>query len=677
MSQNKIFLVTNRTELPFESLNTNIITISIKESLKLLSQYDVLGIDTETTGLDEHSDKLIMLQLGNYNTQFVIDLTTIDIKHYIPILTNPDITFIGQNLAFDLRFLLKKGIILNMDKLYDTFVAENCIYRGHPPYYRRKGLDSLVYNYLGINLPKEVRQNIHLKGLTYEVIEYAANDVKYLESIREKQQEDIIRLNIENYVALENKFVLPLAYTMFCGFKLNRDKWREKCERDVIKLEEQRKVLDTYVITNYPDSPFIQAQLDLFDNEFKTNILWSSSQQVIKLFKYLGIDVSVTKKGITKDSVDQKHLNKIKDSHPIIPLYMEYSKLAKVVSTYGYSFIGYINKRTGRIHTHYTQIMDTGRLSSGKKDSRNPKYSKPNLQNIPSNEEHRSCFEAEKGNILEVGDYSGQEQIVLVNKSMEPNLLKFYDDGHNDMHSYIASMIFPHLNGVPLPVIKKEYAEDRQTAKIAGFALNYGGTDYTLINEQGIPEDIAKNVYKSYFSAFSKLDNYYNTVKKEALSKGYIRVNNISNSLTHIPKYLDYVELEKNIKIPGFWDTYREEKDKQSDTFIYELRPLVREYFSIKGEIERNAMNFPIQGTSAEITKLAVIYLFRYLIENELVFKVLINNLVHDEIVIEYSEELVIDMDGVLKKCMEEAGEVFCKRILLKAEPMLTKTWKH
>ena len=96
-----------------------------------------------------------------------------------------------------------------------------------------------------------------------------------------------------------------------------------------------------------------------------------------------------------------------------------------------------------------------------------------------------------------------------------------------------------------------------------------------------------------------------------------------------------------------------------------------------KGDIERMSLNYPIQGSSADITKLAGIYFFRYLLENNLVFKVLMPNVVHDEWIVEAPEDMADVVKDKLQECMETAGDVFCKVVKLKADPVITKYWTH
>ena len=670
-----IYLVTNNLELFKRPSNSGIYLCSVEDSLKYLNTLSIIGADTETTGMDEHTCKLLCLQLGDRKNQYVIDTQSVNIQKYKDLLMNKSKTFIWQNAAFDLRFLFKHK--LYTPNIYDTYLAESAITRGLLPGTVRKGLDALVYRYCKMQLDKTIRGNIHREGLSDRVIRYAADDVKYLEDVMIGQKTQIDKLNLERYVSLENQFVLPLAYTMHCGFYLDREQWTLKAKEDKQALNNVINELDQYVLDNYSSSKFIDHQLDLFGNGIKCKVLWSSSKQVIELFQFLEIDVTIIEKGKKKQSVDQKHLNKIKDKHSIIPIYLKYSKKAKQVSTYGLDFIRFINSDTNRVHTTYNQILNTGRISSGKSDKQNPRNDRPNLQNIPSDSRHRSCFKAMPGNTLEVGDYTGQEQIVLANKSMEPNLLEFYDNDLGDMHSFIASKIFPELNNVPLKEIKEKHSDLRQIAKIAGFSINYGGTGYTIANNQGIDRELADKVYEDYFKSFSKLRVYFRDVQKAALSNGYILTNELSNSKTFLATIDHYKTLESKINELGFWDLYRLEKAKKSDYFKHELYPVVREYFMIRGKIERDALNFPIQGTSAEITKLAAIKFFNYLIENNLLYTVLFCNMVHDEIVIEYPNELKDKLNNKLKYYMEEAGSVFCKRVPLKAEPKLTLVWDH
>jgi DNA polymerase-1 len=280
--------------------------------------------------------------------------------------------------------------------------------------------------------------------------------------------------------------------------------------------------------------------------------------------------------------------------------------------------------------------------------------------------------------MLIVSDYSGQEQIVLANKSLDKDLIRFYKEGLGDMHSFIASKIFPELSNLSLDEIKDNHKNKRQIAKGAGFAINYGGTGITIAQNLSLSLEEGEEVYKAYFKAFPGLADYFKQEKQRALKLGYIEFNAVSNRKCFIPFFEDFQKLHKELyETDGFWESYKLEKSQNSTIFKSYFKPKVREYFIKKGDIERMSLNYPIQGTSADITKLAGVYFFRYLLENNLVFKVKLPNVVHDEWIVEAPEDMAESISKILQECMEKAGDVFCKTIKLKADPCVTLNWKH
>jgi DNA polymerase I-like protein with 3'-5' exonuclease and polymerase domains len=583
-----------------------------------------------------------------------------------------------HNAKFDLRFLYYYQIVPT--KIFDTFLVERILTTGIDT--ARRSLDAVVYKYCKIELDKSVRGHIHREGLSTRVIKYAADDVKYLHQVKRKQEVALEENNLQKTASLDNQFVCVLAYIEFCGMYLNPEQWRQKCEDDLKDLNAVKIKLDDFILEN-PDkySNYIDNQLSLFDSGIKCRLNWSSSKQVIPFMQSLGVDTLTKDKetGLMKHSVDKKVLGPQKKKHPIISTYIEYTEHQKVVSTYGENWFDYINTVTGRIHSNYQQIMNTGRLSSGQKSR--PKQGvpqMPNMQNIPSDNRTRSCFQAEPGNLLIVSDYSGQEQIVLANKSLDKDLIRFYKEGLGDMHSFVASKIFPDLADLSLDDIKDNHKGKRQIAKSAGFAINYGGTGITIAQNLSIPLEEGEQVYKEYFKAFPGLANYFKQEKARALALGYIQFNNVSGRKCFIPFFEEYQKLHREIyDTEGFWDSYKLEKSMDSFIFKNHFKPKVREYFMKKGDIERMSLNYPIQGSSADITKLAGVYFYRYIIENNLMFIVKLPNVVHDEWIVECPEEMAESISKVLQECMERAGDVFCKTVKLKAEPCITQFWKH
>ena len=287
------------------------------------------------------------------------------------------------------------------------------------PYYMiQMNLKKAGEMYLGIELDKTVRGQIMWKGLVEEVIIYAALDVKYLERIKDLQYIELNKRGLLKAMEYENRFIIPLAYMEFCGVKLDVARWKAKMDRDQRDLDAVIEKMNDWLVEHDPTNPniYINLQGDLFaENPFDTKprvkINWNSSTQMIPIFKKFGVDVEVEDKDSlddeTKDSLNEKVLAPQKDKCSLIPLYLEFKGLMKLVSTYGQNVLDQINPNTNRLHTNFNPLgTDTARISSGGKDkANNIKYI--NFLNIPSDAETRACFIAEPGNKWISIDYSG------------------------------------------------------------------------------------------------------------------------------------------------------------------------------------------------------------------------------------------------------------------------------
>jgi DNA polymerase I-like protein with 3'-5' exonuclease and polymerase domains len=357
-------------------------------------------------------------------------------------------------------------------------------------------------------------------------------------------------------------------------------------------------------------------------------------------------------------------------------VYIEYSKAHKLTSTFGLNYFKFVNKITGRIHTTYKQIMNTGRMSCGENNKKTGEEF-PNLQQVPSDHVHRECFVSENGNSLIAADYKGQEDIIFANKCLDKNLLEFYDKKLGDGHSYVAKLCFPELKEVPLEDIKSKHKDLRQLAKAANFAIKFGGVGQTISNNLALSKEEGERIYNNYMKAFPGIASYFKKMADEALKNGYIEINNVTNRKSFVDFYPEYIRLKEIIEEPGFWDLYRSEKLKNSDKFINELKSIVRDYFKYQGMIQRRSFNFPVQGSGADVTKLAACYMFDFILENNLFNKVKIVNLVHDEILIECPTSIEDKISKKLEECMIKSGKVFFTRIPLEAESSIGNYWIH
>jgi DNA polymerase-1 len=645
----------------------NIVFCSKEQALSLLQTKDTLGFDSETLGFDPYTTDLVTIQLGNDVHQFVIDVKSVDIQFFKELLETKEL--IGHNLKFDLKFLYHERIIPY--KVYDTFLGEKTTRLGIDSH--RCSLDACVYRHLGIVLDKTERKNINGK-FTPSFILYSALDVAYLHKLKEIQLEILEKQGSLKSIELDNRFVKVLAYIEYCGIKLDESKWRIKMNKTKLDLEKAEAELNEFVLENKMVK-FIERQLDMFNTQVKASVNWNSSQQVVEFFKALGVDTKVVEKGVEKDTIEASHLGKFAKEFPIIGNYLNYKQAQKDLGTYGENWIRLINPVSGRIHTQYKQLMNTGRLSSGGRNKETGE-AYPNLQNIPSDEETRSCFVAENGNVIIGCDYTGQEQIVLVNKCLDANLLEFYDKNLGDMHSFVASKMYDELDGMDLDEIKKKHKDKRQSAKVAGFAINYGGSGIGIADQLGLSVEQGQKIYDAYFAAFPGLKAYFDEAKKFGVDNGYVLISEVTGKKSYVDYYDEFLEAKKAVGVKGFWDNYKKHREHKTASYS-KIKQQVSTFFSKKGQIERMSLNYPIQGESAEITKLSCVYFWEdYLLPNNLLFTVKFINTVHDENLVECPESLSGEIANALESAMVKAGAVFCKRVPLKADPCIEKFWK-
>jgi DNA polymerase I-like protein with 3'-5' exonuclease and polymerase domains len=644
-----------------------IMPCTVGSCIAYLDKQDVLGFDIETLGFDPYRDRIVCIQLGNAEAQFVVDVGTVDIQEFKSLLETK--LLIGHNLKFDVRFLFHNRIIPS--RIFDTFIAERTLYLGVTLH--KASLADCVDRYCGAYMDKTERLNITGR-FSPEFIKYSGTDVKYLHAIKEKQEELIKEKECKVSIELDNRFVIVLSYIEYCGMKLDIGKWLNRLGTIKNEAEQLRQQLDDYVITNGYEK-FINRQGDLFVEGLSTSINWNSAAQVIQLFEMMGVDVDVVDKGVVKKTTEASQLLKQVEQFPILETYIRYKECQKNIGTYGENWIKLINPVSGRIHTSYKQLMSTGRLSSGGRDKATGE-AYPNFQNIPSDEETRGCFVAEEGNILIGCDYTGQEQIVLVNKCLDENLLEFYRKDLGDMHSFVASKMYPELDGVPLDEIKKKHKDKRQAAKVAGFAINYGGSGKGIAEQLNLTLEQGTHIYESYFNAFPGLKSYFDRAKQFGLKNGYVLISEVTGKKSYVDNYDWYMEQKKRIDNNAFWEGYKKHKASNTPTFR-ELKKAVQAYSMKKGEIERMSLNYPIQGESSEITKLSCVLFWNdYLVPNNLLFTVKFVNTIHDENLIECPQSLAEECANALQQAMEKAGSKFCKTISLKADPCIAPFWK-
>ncbi|NPV10771.1 MAG: DNA polymerase I [Ignavibacteria bacterium] len=342
----------------------------------------------------------------------------------------------------------------------------------------------------------------------------------------------------------------------------------------------------------------IEAKIyELAGEEFNVN----STKQLQEIL-FVKLKLEPTKKTKTGYSTDIQSLEQMRFSHPIIEHLINYRQLVKLKNTYVDSLPELINKRTGRIHTNYNQtITSTGRLSS----------SDPNLQNIPirseMGKEIRRAFAASDENwkILSA-DYSQIELRILAHICEDPNLIQAFENDL-DIHAATASKVY----GVPIDQVTPEM---RRKAKEVNFGILYGIGPFGLKTRLGISQTAAKELIDRYFRTYKKVHDYLEETKKFAHKNGYVE------TLKKRRRYLPNI-------------------NSQNAT--------------VRSAEERQAINMPIQGTAADMIKIAMNNISKYFRENKLKSAMIIQ--VHDELVFEVHKDELEEVKRVVKKEMEGA----------------------
>ena len=326
----------------------------------------------------------------------------------------------------------------------------------------------------------------------------------------------------------------------------------------------------------------------------------------------------VIKKTKSGYSTDVDVLEKLKKEDPIIEQILEYRQLMKLNSTFVEGLKPYINPKTKRIHSFFHQtITATGRISS----------TEPNLQNIPTRFELgkrvRKVFKPESGKIYIDADYSQIELRVLAHISEDEHMIEAFKEGQ-DIHKQAASKVFK----TPIDKVTKE---QRSNAKAVNFGIVYGISDFGLGEQLGIGRKQAKEYIDEYLSEYSGIKNFMDNIKEEAKEKGYVE------TLFHRRRYIP---------------------ELKSNNFM------VRQFGS------RAAMNTPIQGTAADIMKIAMIKVNNELKKRNLKSKIVLQ--VHDEMMIEALEEEKEEVKEILKTSMESAANL---KVPLIAEISEANNW--
>lgn len=422
----------------------------------------------------------------------------------------------------------------------------------------------------------------------------------------------------------------------------------------------------------YIPYPWVEQNLqgDLFTGfnpEPYCTINWSSSQQLIPFFELLGFNVEIfdKKEKRKKKSVAAEVIKSQRDVFPeLSDAYVEFKKAEKICDSFGEKWLKAINPVTGRIHPDFHQIgTNTSRLSSGGGESA------INIQQLPRDAETRACFVAEEGNLWVSEDYQSQESRVLASVSNDSAMLHIYDPGEcADMHALVAYKSYPKLipRDTPIEDISKEYKDLRQEAKKIEFCINYGGTDATMVQNNGLDPAEAKEIYDAYMKGFPGVKKYQDYCRKVVIEKGYILMNPVTRHRAHLEDWDNkWKKIRDFTRQPDYWDSYRRLLDE--DPYSKEVYWL-RKWRQVKSDFEKASINYRIQNRGAMATKLAGIKVFKWICDNNYqnIIKICIQ--IHDEYNCECPKDLAEEFALVLQKYMEIGAKPFCPRVPLSSD---------
>jgi DNA polymerase-1 len=576
---------------------------------------DPVAWDTETTGLDPREVDLVGIGCG-WGLE-PNEVAYIPISHTIgeqlprdviyqalkPILEDEKYPKVFQNAKFDRGILLHQGIILK-GVVFDTMLAS---YLLNPDF--KHNLTDLSLRYLGNVVAKSYKDLGLTKKQTIADLDiilaadYCGLDVYTTYGIYQKLKEEL--QHFPDLKQLLNEVELPLEAILS---QMEDTGIRIDVEYLNILSEELGRDLDEIENRVY----------EIAGERFNMN---SPQQLGIILFEKLGLSTKKIKKTKTgKYSTNHAVLEKLQAEcdNKIIDYILDHRTLSKLKSTYVDALPTLVSPKTGRVHTDFNQTMtSTGRLSS----------SNPNLQNIPIRTDFskriRQAFLPQKGWILAAADYSQIELRILTHLSQEPILLDAYNNGE-DVHRVTAQLIFDKDN--PQAVTP----EERRLGKIINFGVIYGMGSQRFAREAGVSNEEGKAFIERYHARYAKVFEYLELVKKQAIAQGYVS--------TILNRRRNFEFASRSLQAL-----------KGSDPAAIHLEDL--DYMYNDAQALRAAANAPIQGSSADIIKVAMIQINDLLKDYQA--RLLLQ--VHDELVFEMPPEEWQELEEKIKTTMENA----------------------
>jgi len=560
--------------------------------------FDVETRDADTNRLSSDWYNLEVFAFSLYDGQTSIFVDCRDNEQFIQDVFNriaPDAgknkTVIAHNIPFDIKALRKHGVSLYNADWFDTLIAHHLIDER-----QQHGLKKLAGELLGADTTE--LETAYTPGqMSEQFIEYTRNDTIWTYQLAERFWPELKKQGLDTlFKKVEMPFQRCIVEMEMNGVRFNEElcqeykkKLKDAINNMVIEMCEAVGCGYTKQFT-LEDGVIIQPEINFNSNQQLRQLLYDD----------FGLEPpKETEAG--NASVDTESLEQLEHHHEVIPILLEYKKANKLLTGF-FNSIDDLVDDDGRIRSNYLDFgAETGRLSS--RD--------PNQQNLPSGDwrgvKTRECFEASKGKKMVAIDYDGQENRVACQVSEDPQFIEDIKE-EKDLHLVNADIIF----GIDEPEehfykdhpeykrVKKENYDKRQKAKTFSYGILYGATEYRMKNVYNVDEETAKQWIDEYFERYDKLKEAKERYETMAEEKGY------SETLYGRKRHFD--------------------KERIEDSFGY------------RQSCYRKAFNHPIQGTSADMMRVAMIKLLNYK-HNNPEYGVDLLMTVHDEVVLECNEE--------------------------------------
>ena len=574
---------------------------------KLLNEKSVC-FDTETTGVDVFSAELVGLSFCWKTGE----------AFFVPFSENQDET---REILREFETFFADE---NIEKVGQNIKFDLLMLAQYGIEVKGKLFDTMIAHYL---LQPELRHGMDYLAEIY--LKYRTIRYEDLVGGKGKNQTDIRQIDLQKlcrYASedaditfqlkqiLEKEIVDNSFEKLFYEIEIPLVRVLAQMEQNGVRIDSQALRQSSNVLTD--EMLKIEKEIhQLAGMEFNV----SSAKQVGEvLFVRLKVDEKAKKTRTGQFSTSEDVLEKLRSKHPIINKILDYRGLKKLLSTYIDALPQLINSKTGKIHTSYNQtVTSTGRLSS----------SSPNLQNIPirdsQGKEIRRAFIPDENEVFISTDYSQIELRIMAHLSQDQNMLDAFNSGY-DIHTATAAKIYK----IPMPEVNSDM---RRKAKTANFGIIYGISTFGLADRLNIPRAEAKELIDGYFETYPEVKNYMDNAVQKAKENGYVE------TLLGRKRFLPDINSQNSI---------------------------------VRGYAERNAINAPIQGTAADIIKIAMVHIHNRFEAEKIQTKMIMQ--VHDELNFTAPKD---ELETVKKLVVEEMENAFKLSVPLLVDCEVGENW--